>query len=289
MIRTDAHRPSAILVDDYSWVAFEYLRVDDLGSAIFLQEERRRIRVHMESTGGTYSAHEHGGTCHICGSANAIYTALFYHSKSNSYVRTGLDCAETLGCGNVAKFRKAVGSALEQKAGKRKAQAVLEQANLSAAWTLYEQGQKSAVELPREETTLCDIVNRLVQYGSVSAPQIAFLRRLVDQIANRAVIKAQRQAEADKAAPVPVEGKRMTVRGTILSIKIPDYARGDCGPIRMLVQHKDGWKVWGSLPSNLSGTQKGARIEFDAMVKPSDRDTKFGFFSRPTKARELTQ
>jgi hypothetical protein len=292
-IRTDAHRPSVIDPLAYDFVGFQYLRVDGLEDAMFLQEERRRINAHKARTGGERSMHEHGGNCDVCGSAFAVYKALFWHRDSNTYISTGLDCAEKMECGTVESFRANMRRALDNKAGKRKAQAMLEQANLSAAWTLYEQGQKSATELPRElpreETTLCDIVNRLVQYGSVSDGQISYLRRLVDQIANRAVIAAQRAAEAEKAAPVPVVAKRMTVRGRILSIKVPDYDRGECGPVRMLVQHATGWKVWGSLPKDLQSVQRGAEVEFDAAVKPSDRDTKFGFFSRPTKAREITE
>lgn len=287
MTRTDAHRPSAIEPTEYDFVGFQYLRVDGLEDAMFLQSERQRIARHKARTGGDRSTHEHGGNCDVCGSAFAVYKALFWHRPSNTYISTGLDCAEKLECAEIETFRANMRRALDNKAGKRKAQAMLEQVNLSAAWTLYEQGQKSATELPREETTLCDIVNRLVQYGSLSDPQMAFLRRLVDQIANRAVIQAQRAAEADKAAPVPVVAKRMTVRGKIVSIKVPDYDRGEFGPVRMLVQHATGWKVWGSLPKDLAHLVRGAEVEFDAKVKVSDRDTKFGFFSRPTKAREI--
>ncbi len=52
MTRTDAHRPSVIEPADYSFVGFQYLRVDDLGAALFLADERRRIQTHMDSTGG---------------------------------------------------------------------------------------------------------------------------------------------------------------------------------------------------------------------------------------------
>lgn len=282
MSRMDAHRPSAIQPEDYEFIAFSYLRVDDIGSAQFLMEERRRLSEHMDRTGAKYSGHEHGGTCHICGSVNAIYTAVFFHSKSNSYVKTGLDCAAKLECEGIEAFRRNVSSALEAKAGKRKAQAVLEKAGHGAAWAIYvATGDKG-----RDESTVTDIVGKLVHYGNISEKQMAFIGRLLTNIENRPAIEAQRAAETEAAAPVPVSGKRMTVRGTVVAVRIQDcdgfFSR------KMLVQHADGWKVWGSIPSSLNSDDlKGATIQFDAAVQASDKDTKFGFFSRPTKAQRV--
>jgi hypothetical protein len=284
-MRTDIHRPSQIEPADYDFVAFECLKIEDFGDAQFLAAERARIRAHMGRTGGTYSHHEHGGNCHICGSVNVIYTALFYHKPSNVYVRTGLNCADKLDCGEVERFRREVRTALEQRAGKNKAKALLDLHGLAAAWSIYTDQEADG----REETTLRDIVGRLVKYGSISDKQMAFVGRLLDTIARRAEIAAQRAAEAETAAPVPVSDKRMTVRGKVLSIRVPDYNRGECGPVRMLVQHADGWKVWGSLPIALADIERGTEVEFDAAVKPSDKDTKFGFFSRPTKAQVITR
>lgn len=287
MTRIDAHRPSAIIPADYEFVAFEYLRTDDIADAMFLRQQREMIRDHMTRTGGTYSGHDHGGNCGVCGSANAIYTAMFFHAPSTSYVRTGLDCAEKLECRGIAAFRKTCTSALEARAGKRKAEAVLTHADLGAAWTMYNADHNATQ--PREESTVCDIVGKLVQYGSLSAAQLAFVRRLLDQIANRAEIEAKRAAETAAAAPVPVTDKRITIRGTVASVRVPNYDRGDFGPTKILVLHADGWKVWGSLPKELADIQRGAEIEFSAKVTVSDKDTKFGFFSRPTKARNLEQ
>jgi hypothetical protein len=55
----------------------------------------------------------------------------------------------------------------------------------------------------------------------------------------------------------------------------------------MLVKHKDGWKAWGSLPAALSEAKRGDVVSFEAKIKPSDDDAKFGFFARPTKAKVL--
>lgn len=280
--RTDAHRPSAIEPADYDFVAFEYLRVDGIGDAQFLMAERARRTAHMNRTGGTYSGHEHGGNCGVCGSANAIYTALFHHRPSNTYVRTGLDCADKLECHGVEAFRRRVTEAREQRAGKRKAQALLTDAGLAKAWEVYAAGNTDR----REESTVVDMVGKLVQYGSISDKQVNYLRVLVERIENRAAIEAQRAVETAAAAPVPVTDKRMTVRGTVLSVKVP--GEFDIGQsTRMLVQHADGWKVFGTVPASIEGVARGDVVEFDAAVKVSDKDAKFGYFSRPTKARKV--
>jgi len=67
-MRTDCHRPSVIDPADYEYVGIENDKIDDvIGGAWVLQEHRDRIREHRARTGGTYSRHEHGGNCHVCG------------------------------------------------------------------------------------------------------------------------------------------------------------------------------------------------------------------------------
>jgi hypothetical protein len=282
--RTDPHRPSAIEPADYDFVGFNCLPTHDAGSCQYLIGERERIERHMDRTGGKYSHHGNGG-CAICGSTNMIYSALFHHRPTNMYVRTGLDCTDKLDCGEVERFRREVRAALQQKAGKGKAAALLDAAGLAKAWQVYVAVEAGAPDLPHEEVTVRDIVGRLVQYGSVSDNAVNYLRVLVDRIERRAEIQAQRAAEAEAAAPVPVVAGRMTVRGTVLTIKEP--GEWDMWPTRMLVQHESGWKVFGTLPASLDDVERGAVVEFDAAVEPSPKDPKFGFFSRPTKGRKI--
>jgi len=96
--RTDIHCPSKIVPSDYEYVAITYfggmgrINIDDIP---FVQEERKRLKDHMNRTSGKYSKHEHGGTCHCCG-AHAIYMIAFYHSKNNEYIKVGQICAEKL-------------------------------------------------------------------------------------------------------------------------------------------------------------------------------------------------
>jgi hypothetical protein len=276
--RTDIHRPSAIDVNEYEYVAFEYIKTEDLGDCGFLKSERAIIKAHMDRTGGTYSRHEHGGNCHICG-AHAIYTVLFYHELTNTYIRTGQDCAEKLEFaigGDMNAFRTALKDALELQAGKRKALAVLTEAGHEAAWPIYTANE---YQVGGKEETIIDIVGKLVRYGSVSEKSINYLGSLLYQIANRATIEAERKAQTDAAAPVP--SGRIVIEGIVLTTRVDDTPYGTV--TKMLVQHDTGWKVWGSKPSSLNVT-RGARIRFTATVEASPTDLKFGFYSRPSKA-----
>lgn len=149
MKRTDIHRPSAIDPSEYEFVGVEYDKTDDLDSAYSLAWYREQIQAHMQRTGGHYSRHRHGGNCHVCG-AHCIYTALFWHAPTNTYIRTGFDCAEKMDVGDPAMFRAfraAVDDARQLKAGKHKARAVLADAGLTRAWELHELTEAEALQI----------------------------------------------------------------------------------------------------------------------------------------------
>lgn len=282
MARTDIHRPSAINPDDYQFVAWEYLR-EAYDDPTIMVGERMAIRAHMERTGGDYSRHQHGGNCHICGAA-AVYTALFYHAPSNSYVRTGEDCAAKIEGGlDASAFRKRISAWEEARAGKNKARTILEGKGLAGAWTIY----NATIETRTyDESVVQDMVDKLVRYGNLSDKAAAYLAKLVERIENAPAIDAARKAEAAAASPVPVSDKRMTVEGVVLAIKQPAWARElNQDVYKMLVRTDAGWKVYGSRPASLAGIERGARVQFDAKVTASKDDAKFGFYSRPTKAR----
>lgn len=137
--RTDIHCPKNIVPADYTFVGLMHQKIDSLGMVYAVLAERARIEAHMKQTGGTYSKHQHGGNCHICGAA-CIYTALFYHAKTNSYIRTGMDCAEKLDMGDRSRFkvfRDAINAARHHQTGKKKAEGVLLAKGLEAAWKIY--------------------------------------------------------------------------------------------------------------------------------------------------------
>jgi len=300
MTRTDTHRPTAIVPEDYSFIAFEHepKTGDVLGDAYIAQANRQQIRRHMEMTGGTYSRHEHGGICGICGNANAIYTALFHHKPSNTYIRTGRECADKLDAGvNFDHFIRGVKAALEAKAGKRKAEAFLVEQDLEDAWKVYTSDAVSEDSRGFEINTICDIVGKLVKYGSVSEKQVAFVRKLLDKIATgdtaaarKKAYEAERAAQDEAALPVPVTDERITIRGKVLTIREQDsHFYYNAVEWKCLVMSEEGWKVWGTLPRAFGTDVQGRKIEFSAKVKRSDNDPKFGFFSRPTKAQIIEE
>jgi hypothetical protein len=285
MPRTDIHRPSAIQPTEYDFVCYDYLGSFPLGDWNYLATQRRYRAEHMALTGGRYSDHEHGGSCYVCG-AHAIYTATFHHRPTNVYIRTGLDCAEHMEHVNADAFRRAVHDRREAYRGIHKAKETLfAKFDFTAAnriWGLFNAPDRTAFKY--EEITIADIVARLVRYGSISDNALAYLTKLLTKIDERATTEAARAAERAAALPVPT-GKQ-TIRGKVLSTKLVDGAFGTV--LKMLVQHADGWKVYGTVPAAISDV-KGKTVEFTATVTASNDDNKFGFFSRPTKARILEE
>lgn len=133
-----------------------------------------------------------------------------------------------------------------------------------------------------EETTIRDIVGKLIKYGSVSEKQMAFVARLMGDIAKRPEREAVKAAEHAMAAPVPAFTGRVRVEGTVLARKQTFGAYGEV--VKVLVQHADGWKMWGTNPCPC---QKGDRIAFEAAFEVSKDDPKFAFFSRPKKGEVI--
>src|SRR4029077_9307648 len=165
--------PSEIVPADYEFIGCEL--VPGPFGPMGIPGERERIQAHMKRTGGHYSKHEHGGNCHICGSVNLVYSILYYHAKSNSYIRMGEDCARKLDFGGTAEmniFRKAVREQMEIAKGKAKAQRILSESNLSRAWDIYTAYKpvdfyaEPKARRDNQEAIIADIVGNLVKYGS---------------------------------------------------------------------------------------------------------------------------
>jgi hypothetical protein len=285
--RNDVHAPSRINPADYEYVAQEHVKSEGFGGCFFMLQERKVFEMHKAKTGGNWSHHAHGGNCMICGSVNALYTVIYYHAPTNSYIRTGQDCAskfDTEHADAFRIFREASLAATHAKAGKAKAQGLLNERGLGAAWTIYtlmEELNPEGPRVPWEETTITNIVGKLVKYGSASDKQFDFVGVLLGKINNRAALAAKKAADTAHIKDCP-EG-RIVIRGRVLTVKHQESAFNVDGIYKMLVQHGDGWKVWGSVPSALN-VGRGDVVEFKGTVERSKDDPKFGFFKRPACA-----
>lgn len=167
MTRTDIHRPAAIVPADYNFVAVRYI-----GEGVFshadLVANARILDQHMDRTGGYYSRHEHGGSCHVCG-AGALYLAVYHHPKTNVYICVGEDCADKMdldGINAFAPVRKAVAAERDYKAGKQRAERLLTERGLQDA-------------LASGHYIVRDLVRKLIAYGDLSDKQWAFLAKLL--------------------------------------------------------------------------------------------------------------
>lgn len=311
--RTDPHRPGALVPGDYEYVAPEHLRIMGPDDVQALLEARERIKAHMAQTGGTYSRHEHGGNCGVCGNVNAIWTVLFYHRPTNTYVRMGQECAmqvDSAAWEGMDRLQRAVKDAEARRAGKAKAQATLAELGLEAAWAVRESvGERARAAqvrwenatdaeqndpyapqfepgISRDEYTVADMVLKLIRYGSLSEKQVAFLRTLLARIEQRPAIEAARKAEREAAQPVP-KG-RVEFDAEVLKVRHEDYGYNRTA-IKVLLKSADGWLAWGTLPSGAYGAERGAKLRLRATLQPSDTDPKFGYFQRPVLTGEVVQ
>jgi hypothetical protein len=314
MIRTDIHRPSEITPEDYTFVAFSPVWRNNAEMGIMeqcavIKEQREIISNHMTRTGGTWSHHQHAGSCHICG-AWAIYTVVFYHAKTNTYIKTGADCADKLDMsyGDMNLFRKAIYSYREAKAGIQKAEKFLANNDLLRAWEIRDElaahslvmtarylaefkpnpsRDKEWESLRRASDarwsgaiTIADIVSKLIKYGSISDAQVNLLRVKVQRHDNYEARQQKFAAEREAAAPCP-KG-RVKVSGTVLKVAAYDNQFGTT--MKMTVKAQEGFMVFVSVPSSIPVPERGAVVSFVATIIPSDNDPKFGFGKRPVAA-----
>lgn len=276
-VRTDIHRPSAIVPNEYEFITMNYIGPSE--EWMDFKWERKALRDHMAATGGTEATHDHGGTCGTCG-ATAFYVGHFYHAKTNTYLTVGHECAGKFGLGDPAafkNFRKAVAARRKAAKGKGKASKILIDAGLSAAWDIYAAEDRSGYKY--EEATIMDIVGKLVRYGSVTDKALNYVRVLLNKIPARAEMEAKRAAETAAAAPVPVTDAKIKIAGEVLTVKAQETRYGVV--TKMLIKTDAGWKIWGTVPSAMPHPERGDRVSLEATVVPSKDDPKFGFYSRP--------
>lgn len=306
--RTDIHRPGS---DDFDPEAYDLVDVFDLfpenDMSGLLRQDRINTVNAMLARGYQFASHQHIGQCGHCGT-RIRYAALMTYETSLEMIWVGETCLwgrfESTTKEQFQALRKA--AALDRAKQARKA-AFLELCDTHPVlvWATYARNIGSAglgdhrADLPATERTwgevhgkgwaigvLDDIARKARQYGELSERQVEFITKLVGELETAEVETAQREAVAAAQPPAaPVPTGKLVVEGEILSTKWQDNDFGG-GSLKMLVQHADGWKVWGTKPAALDAGV-GDRVRFTATVNPSEDDQHFGFFKRPTKAEVL--
>lgn len=322
MARTDKFRPSVIDPSKFEFVAQHYLGPigEDMANSGICEEmgeEQHNLELHQAAHPGyTVAGHKWPGQCDCCG-ARYLWGSTFHTAESNTYISIGCICAGKLSLGDPAamkSFREQVNTwkiHAERVAAARK---FADANGIAAALALYLSNAKADPSLSEYDrfphNTLVDMMGKLVRWGNISEKQVAFAVKLLAQIADQPRKLAEREAREANRKPIPAFIKRATVEGVIVSAKYQEggyTSQGFFQPsaVKIVVEHADGWKVWGTAASELtdaildfsdksylSGDQqaellKGKRVKFDARITVSDNDSKFGFFKRPTKAALL--
>lgn len=88
----------------------------------------------------------------------------------------------------------------------------------------------------------------------------------------------------ESTQPVPVTDERIKITGTILSISFKtsyDFFGKEFDRRVAVIKDDTGFCVWGTMNQG----EANDRIQFMCRVTVSDKDSKFGFFKRPTKIR----
>jgi hypothetical protein len=291
--RTDAHRPSVIVPADYAHVLSYDLPTQMPGVGVNCERDRAVCRFDETTgrivlvspgrhdadgrcclTGLSTIAHvrfaETGGTgqCSTCG-AHFLYGDVWVHVPTGEHIHLGHQCAD--------KYALLVDrSAYQLALGRRQAAAAAQLqrvANWEARTAFLAAHPGLAEDLQQAHPILRDLSAKLTQYHSLSDKQIAFAATLAAEVRNPA------PAEQHVAAPTGT----VTVRGTVVSVKVHEGAYGTSLKMTVKVQTPAGsWLAWGTVPTSLD-VAKGATVQFVATLQAGN-DPHFAFFKRPRQA-----
>jgi len=285
MQRTDPHRVSEIIPEDYSLVLCYALAsivegwpVPSIGITCRAEHraDGRCCVVGMRQAGLRLAAHGSPGRCTVCGTAH-IYGDVWVHEPTGEHIFVGHQCADKYELIADRRVFEAELDAARVRSVREHEIAIREERR--ARFLEANPGLAEALEVDHPITR--DIRDSFFhgRYTSLTDAQVALVRKLA----------IPRVEEAH--VPAPIEPGRQVVRGEVVSLKSME---GDFGvSVKMTVKISTDagtWLAWGTCPSILldEGVERGAIVEFMAKLKPG-RDDHFALFSRPTKALLVRQ
>lgn len=214
------------------------------------------------------------GQCDVCGSYHR-HGDVWRHRETKECIVVGHICADKLMA--YSPDRGAWASFMKEQAKLRKIRRTRSgRFTELVKWARAHRDMLPALKFNHRITR--DIRSRLLRSPDqgLSEKQAALVLKLADD------------RSEEKHVPVPVDGERIVVRGTVLSVKEREGFNGPELKMTVKVSTKDGsWLCWGTVPTALGGDLRGAEVEFTAKVVRGDKDEHFGFFKRPTKAKRI--
>ena len=279
--RTDNHRRGAFQPEMYEFFAWYYLsdrpRKGQKSSVMRASEQIAKYFAGTDEHGipiVDYEAMPYGdfGKCGVCGAVFAM-GEIWRHKDTNDLVHIGHDC--------VAKYEMA-GADWDALADERRR--ALEARRTAARRAKGKEKLLAAYEgleaaLKTDHHIVRDIARKLEQNGTLSDAQCKLVFKIAGEVKARIASRAAQIMETHVAAPMG----RVTVRGTIVSLKEHEGAYGVTTKMTVKVAEKGGvWLCWATVPAGLE-PEKGDEIQFDAELS-TGREPHFAFGKRPTKA-----
>ncbi len=269
-IRTDPHRPGAIVISDYTLIDyFGVMTFPDESGEGCDKEAYGTEAMDQYAAGPIAGIWPHQDKCDVCG-ACFVHGALLRHEPTGLFLTIGQVCATKYFC--IAGLRK----------GERASRALVRirrrQAKAKNRIMLAKNPGINAA-LKTDHYISRDLRDKAIRWGGLSDRQIVLAFKLVADVAKR---------EAEKADAVPAPEGRFEVTGEIVCIKTQDGFYGPQEKMLVKIKTEGGhWKAWGTYPSSLAAA-RGDTVKFTATFERSDKDEDFAFFKRPTKAHEVT-
>jgi hypothetical protein len=300
--RTDPHRPGAIVPQDYQEVlwfdcgggdepsygvncmkpVFDWFSLQAIPGATAHRADGTCCVLGLREAGRKFAntGREHGaGKCTVCG-AYFRYGFVWEHLPTGELIYVGHDCADNYGL-VASHMSRAQWKQYQEALGRKRAIAAKEHKRATARDKFIAANDLASVfEVRDQHNILADMYNRLHQWGSLSEKQVAFARKLADEVRN----PKPKVEEVKVAAP----SGRVTFTGTIVSCKWQEgYTYGDAGRAvcTVKVTTPEGiWLAWGTLPSAVDGNcdeQRGRTITLTGTLSAGN-EPHFAFFKRPT-------
>lgn len=243
-MRTDVHSPKNLITEDYEYVASGYGGSNGEPGYSPLAHEAR----YLIDEGWTMAENESAGDCYHCG-ANLKYYAILKHLPTRTLVRVGEVCLDNrfeLATRDFQKLRKEARLNRERIKMVERREA-FEEANREVCDFITEANRASLAGEWNDEF-MESLWSQLQRKGELSERQIEVVQKKIVQRAERTAAKEKIDAAMPDPSPCP-EG-RIEVTGLVLSVKVKPT---DFGPVlKMTVVDDRGFKVWGSVPSDLA-------------------------------------